>query len=118
MARKCVYLDDVKKLFYKQHVCHNFDEGTEIIEDGFMEKLNQLETFTVDDCKDEFKIGQEVWIPEFESDMPPSIISGTIKEVRQLLEIQLYDGTECFMEDEVYRTKELAETAIKEVDGD
>ena len=45
---KYVKLEDVKKLFYKQHVCHNFDDNTEVIEDGFMEKLDTLSLRTVE----------------------------------------------------------------------
>ena len=46
---KYVKLDDVKKVFYKQHMYHDFDNYVEAIKEGFMDVLNTLPTIELDE---------------------------------------------------------------------
>ena len=51
MTKRYVDIEDVKKLFYKMHEYHDFDNNTEVIKDGYMDKLNNLPTIELNDPK-------------------------------------------------------------------
>lgn len=109
--RKLVYLDEVKKLYYKQHLSYDFDNNTEVIQDDFEEKLNNLDTVTPP--QDEFKVGDEIYgINEYEE-----VVWGVLTEkdyIWEHIEGHLVVDEEIANDcRNIYKTRELAEQALE-----
>jgi hypothetical protein len=59
-----------------------------------------------------FKVGDEVWIPEYDNAMGLNFIPGKIIKRYALFDVEFSDGKDTFTNEEIYHTHQEAEKAL------